>query len=63
MPLIVEKSWSVVYVLYNSYNPWSYYEADPELKKAVDQIKSGYFNTSSPSLFVEIADHLLHHDK
>ena len=48
--------------LFNSYNPWSYYEANPELKKAVDQIRSGYFNTSSPSLFVEIADHLLHHD-
>jgi len=26
------------------YNPWDYYNANPELKKALDQIRDGFFN-------------------
>ena len=40
----------------------SYYESNPELKKALDQIKSGYFAPATPNLFVDIANHLLYHD-
>lgn len=40
----------------------TYYEANPELKKAIDQIKGGYFTPSTPSMFVDIANHLLYHD-
>jgi hypothetical protein len=28
----------------------------------VDQIKSGYFNPSDPTLFEPLVDHLLNHD-
>ncbi|MEX0823414.1 MAG: glycogen/starch/alpha-glucan phosphorylase [Balneolaceae bacterium] len=41
------------------YNPWDYYNANIELKKALDQIKDGFFN-SDTELFNPIIDALLH---
>jgi starch phosphorylase len=41
------------------YNPWDYYNANNELKKALDQIKDGFFN-SDTELFNPIIDALLH---
>jgi starch phosphorylase len=41
------------------YHPGDYYENDLELKKAVDQIGSGYFSPENPSLFTPIVDALL----
>jgi starch phosphorylase len=43
----------------SGYNPFYYYESDPELKHAVDQIGSGYFSPEDPSLFNAIVDALL----
>ncbi len=43
----------------SGYNPFYYYESDPELKHAVDQIGSGYFSPEDPSLFTAIVDALL----
>ena len=34
-----------------SYNPFDYYNNDPEIKQAVDLIKSGYFNLHEPGIF------------
>ena len=45
-----------------SYNPMSYYETNADLKKAIDQIKGGYFTPATPDMFVDIANHLLYHD-
>ena len=39
-----------------------YYETNPELKKAIDKIKGGYFTPATPNMFVDIANHLLYHD-
>lgn len=44
------------------YNPMKYYEDNAELKKAIDQIKGGYFTPAIPNMFVDIANHLLYHD-
>jgi glycogen phosphorylase len=45
------------------YRPRDFYEADIELKEAIDQIASGFFSPSAPDLFRPISDHLLHHDE
>lgn len=44
---------------HEGYNPWDYYNANEELKKALDQIKDGFFNEDT-SLFQPIIDSLLH---
>lgn len=44
---------------FEGYNPWDYYNANSELKRALDQIKDGYFN-SDTELFNPIIDALLH---
>jgi glycogen phosphorylase len=41
------------------YNPWSYYNNDPELKKVMDMIGSGYFSPKDPWLFRPITASLL----
>ena len=41
------------------YDPVSYYENDPELRHAIDQIASGGFSPGEPSLFAPIVDALL----
>lgn len=42
------------------YNPWDYYNANSELKKALDQIQTGFFSPEAPDLFQPIIDALLH---
>ncbi|MFD2531189.1 glycogen/starch/alpha-glucan phosphorylase [Gracilimonas halophila] len=42
------------------YNPWDYYNANEELKKAVDQIREGFFSNGDKSLFEPIINALLH---
>ncbi len=44
------------------YQPWSYYEANPQLKEAIDQIGSGLFARGDAELFRPLVDNLLHHD-
>ena len=41
------------------YNPWDYYNANEELKKALDQIRDGFFNDDK-ELYQPIIDSLLH---
>ncbi|OQV16505.1 Glycogen phosphorylase [Hypsibius exemplaris] len=45
------------------YNPYEYYERNPELKLAVDQIRNGFFSPSNPTIFQDIADVILKHDR
>lgn len=42
------------------YNPWNYYNANEELKQAIDQIREGYFSPDNKTLFQPIIDALLH---
>jgi len=49
--------------LRQSYNPRIYYEKNEELKKAIDQIKDGYFSPGQPNLFQPIVDALLQKDE
>ena len=42
------------------YDPYACYANDPQLKRAVDMIGSGYFSPGEPGLFSPIVDSLLH---
>ncbi|MFN3386509.1 MAG: glycogen/starch/alpha-glucan phosphorylase, partial [Candidatus Thermochlorobacter sp.] len=44
------------------YQPWMYYEQNPELKQVIDMIASGYFSPSQPDLFRPIVNSLLQGD-
>jgi starch phosphorylase len=44
------------------YNARALYEADPELKEAIDQIASGFYSPGNPDLFRPLVDSLLYHD-
>lgn len=44
------------------YRPRDYYESDPELKEALDQIASGFFCQGNADLFRPLVDALLDHD-
>lgn len=46
-----------------SYNPRVYYEKNQELRKAIDQIKDGYFSPAQPRLFQPIIEALLGRDE
>ncbi|TVR16414.1 MAG: glycogen/starch/alpha-glucan phosphorylase [Balneolaceae bacterium] len=41
------------------YNPWDYYEKNSDLKKVLDQVRDGFFN-SDAGLYSPIIDSLLH---
>ncbi|MBN1412790.1 MAG: glycogen/starch/alpha-glucan phosphorylase [Spirochaetales bacterium] len=42
------------------YNPWQYYNSNPELKKTLDLIKDGFFSKNKPRLFQPIIEALLY---
>ena len=44
---------------WEGYNPRHFYENDPELKRVLDMIASGYFAPETPGLFYPIIDALL----
>jgi len=44
------------------YNPKGYYENNPELKRAIDMISSGYFSKGDTGLFKPLVDNLLNYD-
>ncbi len=44
------------------YNPMDYYNGNPELKQAIDQIASGYFSDGDTEIYKPIVDNLLYHD-
>ncbi|MDX1618847.1 MAG: glycogen/starch/alpha-glucan phosphorylase, partial [Balneolaceae bacterium] len=43
------------------YDPREYYRQNPELKRALDQIRDGYFSPEDEDLFQPIVNNLLHH--
>jgi starch phosphorylase len=43
----------------NGYNPYDYYEHNPELKAAIDLIKSNFFNFHEPGIFDSLMDMLI----
>uniref|UniRef100_A0A672N9P8 Alpha-1,4 glucan phosphorylase n=1 Tax=Sinocyclocheilus grahami TaxID=75366 RepID=A0A672N9P8_SINGR len=45
------------------YDALEYYESLPELKQAINQIKSGYFSPKQPEMFNDIINMLFHHDR
>ncbi len=45
------------------YNPMTYYHANPELKRVIDQISSGVYSGGDTSLFKPLVDSLLYHDE
>ncbi|MHB8883354.1 MAG: glycogen/starch/alpha-glucan phosphorylase [Thermodesulfovibrionales bacterium] len=42
------------------YDPYVYYEQNPELKLAIDMISGGFFSRTQPDLFRPVVDSLLH---
>ena len=52
---------SVAKLKQSSYNPLDYYNANPELKRVIDQIRDGFFSKNHPDLFKPIVDSLLYH--
>jgi len=47
----------------NGYNPRSYCDKSPELKKVMDLIGSGFFSPENPTLFKPIYDSLMNNDE
>ncbi|MEH1830695.1 MAG: glycogen/starch/alpha-glucan phosphorylase [Nostoc sp.] len=45
------------------YNPWNYYNNNPELKQAIDQIADGYFSGGNTDLFQPLIDSLKNRDE
>nr|XP_034954531.1 glycogen phosphorylase, liver form [Zootoca vivipara] len=45
------------------YKALEYYERLPELKQAMDQIKSGFFSPKEPDLFKDVVNMLFYHDR
>ncbi|MCX7857180.1 MAG: glycogen/starch/alpha-glucan phosphorylase [Deltaproteobacteria bacterium] len=50
-------------VIRKNYNPYEYYEKNEELKKAIDQIRDGYFSPENRTLFRPIVEALLRSDE
>lgn len=55
------KAEEVEHLRLTGYNPVSFYENDPELRLAIDQIASGAFSHGDPGQFAPIVDALLRH--
>jgi len=49
----------VVKLKSSGYNPRTYYESNPMLKRVIDMIAMNYFNKSEPGIFKSIVDSLL----
>jgi len=49
----------VDHLRHEGYNPWSYYNDNADLRKALDQIRDGFFNEDK-SLFEPIIESILH---
>jgi starch phosphorylase len=52
----------VVDLKVKGYNPRGYYESNPNLREAIDQMRSGHFSRGDRELFGPLADNLLNHD-
>ncbi|WP_416676075.1 glycogen/starch/alpha-glucan phosphorylase [Egbenema bharatensis] len=47
----------------SGYNPWDYYNSNPELKLVIDRLASGFFSHGDPNLFKPLLDSLLYRDE
>ena len=47
----------------SGYNPHQYYETNSSLRRAIDQISSGYFSRGDTNIFKPLVDHLLWSDE
>lgn len=47
----------------NGYDPQYYYETNPDLKKALDMIRMGYFSPENIDLFKPVYESLVNHDE
>ncbi|KAJ7345311.1 hypothetical protein JRQ81_001261 [Phrynocephalus forsythii] len=45
------------------YNAQEYYDRLPELKQAIDQIRSGFFSPKDPDMFRDVINMLFHNDR
>ena len=45
------------------YRPRDHYEANEELREAIDQIADGFYSPEQPALFRSMTDELLRHDE
>ncbi|BAZ22996.1 glycogen phosphorylase [Kalymmatonema gypsitolerans NIES-4073] len=46
----------------SGYHPWDYYNSNPQLKQAIDQIASGYFSKGDSNLFQPLVESLKNRD-
>ncbi|MDX2272617.1 MAG: glycogen/starch/alpha-glucan phosphorylase [Cyanobacteriota bacterium] len=46
----------------SGYNPHAYYQQNPELKRVIDRIASGFFSHGDPQLFRPLVESLLYRD-
>ncbi|MEH1840988.1 MAG: glycogen/starch/alpha-glucan phosphorylase [Nostoc sp.] len=53
----------VAHLKAQGYNPWNYYNNNPELKQAMDQIADGYFSIGNTDLFQPLIDSLKNRDE
>ena len=53
----------VLFISPHRYVPRTYYESNPELKKAIDQIHDGFFSPQDKMLFHDLTYGLLNHDR
>ncbi|MDX1618551.1 MAG: glycogen/starch/alpha-glucan phosphorylase, partial [Balneolaceae bacterium] len=51
----------IEHLRHEGYHPTEYYDKDPELKQALDQIRDGFFSPKDPDLFQPVVNNLLHH--
>lgn len=47
----------------SAYDPWEYYRGNEELRRTVDQIRSGLFSPRQPDRFKPLTHELLSHDR
>ncbi|MBL7012181.1 MAG: glycogen/starch/alpha-glucan phosphorylase [Kiritimatiellales bacterium] len=45
----------------DGYNPWTYYDNDPELQKVLEAIRVNAFDPTQPALFMDLFDELTRH--
>ncbi len=45
----------------DGYNPWSFYDNDPELQKTLEAIRVNIFDPTQPSLFMDLFDEFTRH--
>ena len=45
-------------LLQDGYNPWTFYDSDPDLQKVMEALRVNQFDPSQPAVFMDLFDHL-----